>query len=152
MTLLRIEQVVPLPGHRLRLTLTDGSVIERDVGKYLDRDLGIMDLDMFDYELVYGTKEGMSKAERLQFGHSRVAPHCRQITDVANPRLLSRTIACSPAASRRVNASHRTELRMTSGPAVAYSSRMSTTRTSASGRSSTRFSSVSSSYRPASAL
>ncbi len=41
-----------------------------DVGKYLDRDLGTMDLDMFDFDLVYGTKQGMSKAERLQYGHS----------------------------------------------------------------------------------
>lgn len=41
-----------------------------DVGKYLDRDLGTMDPEMFDYDLVYGTVQGMSKAERLQYGHS----------------------------------------------------------------------------------
>jgi bleomycin hydrolase len=41
-----------------------------DVGKYLDRDLGTMDMEMFDYDLVYGTVQGMSKAERLQYGHS----------------------------------------------------------------------------------
>jgi bleomycin hydrolase len=41
-----------------------------DVGKYLDRDLGVMDLDLFEYELVYGTHHGLSKAERLQYGHS----------------------------------------------------------------------------------
>jgi len=41
-----------------------------DVGKYLSRDLGVMDTDLFDYDLVYGTSEGMSKAERLQYGHS----------------------------------------------------------------------------------
>jgi hypothetical protein len=35
MSLLRIKEVVPLPGQRLRLTLTDDSVIERDVSKYL---------------------------------------------------------------------------------------------------------------------
>lgn len=41
-----------------------------DVGKYLDRDLGVMDVDLFDYQLVYGTSHVMSKAERLQYGHS----------------------------------------------------------------------------------
>lgn len=35
MSLLRVTAVVPLPGFRLRLTLTDGSVIERDVGHLL---------------------------------------------------------------------------------------------------------------------
>jgi hypothetical protein len=35
MTLIRIKQVEPLPGHRLRLTLSNGEVVERDVGKYL---------------------------------------------------------------------------------------------------------------------
>ncbi len=35
MALLRIAEVNPLPGHRLRLRLTDGSTIERDVGPLL---------------------------------------------------------------------------------------------------------------------
>jgi hypothetical protein len=35
MALVRIKQVVPLSGHRLQLTLTNGEVVERDVGKYL---------------------------------------------------------------------------------------------------------------------
>ena len=34
--LLRIAEVAPLPGHRLRLRLTDGATIERDVGPLLD--------------------------------------------------------------------------------------------------------------------
>jgi hypothetical protein len=33
--MLRIKKVVPLSGYRLRLTLTDGSVVERDVGPLL---------------------------------------------------------------------------------------------------------------------
>jgi hypothetical protein len=33
--LLRIETAEPLPGLRLRLTLTDGSVVERDVASLL---------------------------------------------------------------------------------------------------------------------
>lgn len=35
MTLVRIKCVEPLPDHRLRLTLTNGDVVERDVDKYL---------------------------------------------------------------------------------------------------------------------
>jgi hypothetical protein len=35
MSLIRIKQVVPLSGHRLRLTLSNGEVVERDVDKYL---------------------------------------------------------------------------------------------------------------------
>jgi hypothetical protein len=35
MSMLRIKQVVPLEGFRLRLTLTDGSVVERDVADLL---------------------------------------------------------------------------------------------------------------------
>jgi Protein of unknown function (DUF2442) len=35
MSLLRIKQVVPVSGYRLRLTLTDGSTLERDVENLL---------------------------------------------------------------------------------------------------------------------
>ena len=35
MSLVRIKQAVPLSGHRLRLTLSNGAVVERDVDKYL---------------------------------------------------------------------------------------------------------------------
>src|SRR5262245_33893206 len=35
MDLLRIRGVTPLPGHRLQLTLTDGSVVHRDVDALL---------------------------------------------------------------------------------------------------------------------
>lgn len=41
-----------------------------DVGKSFDRDLGIMDTDLFDYHGVYGTEFAMTKAEMLDFGHS----------------------------------------------------------------------------------
>ncbi len=33
--MLRIQQAIPLSGYQLRLTLTDGSVLERDVGPLL---------------------------------------------------------------------------------------------------------------------
>lgn len=52
-----------------------------DVGKYLDRDLGVMDEDLFEYELVYGTKNRMSKAERLMYGHSQMT-HAMVFTGV----------------------------------------------------------------------
>lgn len=35
MSLLRIKQALPLDGYRLRLTLTDGSIVERDVESLL---------------------------------------------------------------------------------------------------------------------
>ncbi len=35
MALIRIKEVVPLEGHRLRMTLTDGTVRERDVSDLL---------------------------------------------------------------------------------------------------------------------
>jgi hypothetical protein len=35
MHLIRIKKVEALRGHRLRLTLTDGTVLERDIEKYL---------------------------------------------------------------------------------------------------------------------
>ncbi len=52
-----------------------------DVGKHLDRDLGVMDLELFDYDLVYGTKNGLSKAERLMYGHSQMT-HAMVFTGV----------------------------------------------------------------------
>lgn len=41
-----------------------------DVGKYLDRDSGWMDTELFRYDLVYGTASGLTKAERLDYGES----------------------------------------------------------------------------------
>lgn len=37
-----------------------------DVGQQLDRSYGILDIDNFDYESVYGVSFGMNKAERIQ--------------------------------------------------------------------------------------
>lgn len=37
-----------------------------DVGKQLDRNYGILDIDNFDFESVYGLTFGMNKAERIQ--------------------------------------------------------------------------------------
>ena len=42
-----------------------------DVGKYLHRKLGVMDLDVLDYDLVFGTTpHEMDKATRLRYGES----------------------------------------------------------------------------------
>jgi len=43
-----------------------------DVGKDFDRDLGRMDTDLFEYDLVYGTDLALSKADRLDYGESRM--------------------------------------------------------------------------------
>jgi bleomycin hydrolase len=41
-----------------------------DVGKFLERKLGIMDLKLFDYDLAFNVKFTLSKADRLSFGES----------------------------------------------------------------------------------
>jgi bleomycin hydrolase len=41
-----------------------------DVGKYLDGENGVMDIDLFQFDLVYGCQPTMNKAERLMYGHS----------------------------------------------------------------------------------
>ena len=41
-----------------------------DVGKMLERDLGILDMELYDYESVYGFGFEMDKAERLDYGQS----------------------------------------------------------------------------------
>jgi bleomycin hydrolase len=63
--------------------IKDGSSVwfGNDVGKYLDRDLGVMDLDLFQYDLVYGVKPTMTKADRLQYGHSQMT-HAMVFTGV----------------------------------------------------------------------
>jgi bleomycin hydrolase len=52
-----------------------------DVGKLLDRDLGVMDLELFEYELLYGTKPTLTKAQRLEYGHSQMT-HAMVFTGV----------------------------------------------------------------------
>eukprot|EP00871_Galdieria_phlegrea_P003425 jgi/Galph1/4083/GphlegSOOS_G2743.1 len=53
-----------------------------DVGKFLQRQLGYMDLRIFDYELVFGTSLlGQNKAERLEYGESQMT-HAMVLTAV----------------------------------------------------------------------
>lgn len=41
-----------------------------DVGKYLERDGGFMDMEQYEYDLVYGSNSTLNKAERLDYGES----------------------------------------------------------------------------------
>lgn len=52
-----------------------------DVGKMLERELGVLDLKVYDYELVYGTRFKLDKAGRLDYGHSRMT-HAMVFTGV----------------------------------------------------------------------
>jgi bleomycin hydrolase len=52
-----------------------------DVGKFSDSAKGIMDTDLYDYELGFNVKLGMSKAERLMTGESAMT-HAMVLTGV----------------------------------------------------------------------
>lgn len=52
-----------------------------DVGKMMERDLGILDRELYDYELVFGTEFTADKAERVEYGHS-VMTHAMVLTGV----------------------------------------------------------------------
>ena len=52
-----------------------------DVGKSFDRDLGVMDADLYDYEGLYGVPFGFTKAEMLDYGQS-VMTHAMVLTGV----------------------------------------------------------------------
>lgn len=44
-----------------------------DVGKMSDRDSGVMALDLYDYEGLFDTAFNMTKAEMLDYGHSKMS-------------------------------------------------------------------------------
>ncbi len=52
-----------------------------DVGKMFNRELGIMDMDLYDYEKLFDTKFKMNKASRLEYGDS-VMTHAMLFTGV----------------------------------------------------------------------
>jgi bleomycin hydrolase len=52
-----------------------------DVGKSFDRDLGIMDAELYDYEGVYGVPFELTKAEMLDYGQSLMT-HAMVLTGV----------------------------------------------------------------------
>ena len=52
-----------------------------DVGKFSDRDLGIMDTALFEYEAAFDIKLGLSKADRLRVNESAMT-HAMVISGV----------------------------------------------------------------------
>ncbi len=52
-----------------------------DVGKHFHRDLGVMDMELFDFELFYGTKFNLNKSDRLEYGDSQMT-HAMLFTGV----------------------------------------------------------------------
>ena len=52
-----------------------------DVGKYLHRSHGVMDTDLFDFDLFYDTQFTMDKATRLEYGESKMT-HAMLFTGV----------------------------------------------------------------------
>ena len=52
-----------------------------DVSKHFHRTLGVMDMNLFNYELFYGTDFGLDKASRLEYGDSQMT-HAMLITGV----------------------------------------------------------------------
>ncbi|RMF08315.1 MAG: aminopeptidase [Candidatus Neomarinimicrobiota bacterium] len=52
-----------------------------DVGKHFHRDLGVMDMDLYDYDLFYGVPIGMDKSTRLEYGDSMMT-HAMLFTGV----------------------------------------------------------------------
>ena len=52
-----------------------------DVGKMFHRDVGVMDMDLYDYEKLFDTKFKMNKASRLEYGDSAMT-HAMLFTGV----------------------------------------------------------------------
>ncbi len=52
-----------------------------DVGKHLHRELGVMDMDLFDFNLFYSTKFSLNKSDRLEYGDSEMT-HAMLFTGV----------------------------------------------------------------------
>lgn len=52
-----------------------------DVGKMMERKMGILDSKLYDYELVFGSQFKLDKAARLDYGHSKMT-HAMVLTGV----------------------------------------------------------------------
>jgi bleomycin hydrolase len=67
-----------LPSNRLKEATVDSIKNDDpvwfgcDVGKHFHRNLGVMDMDIFDFELFYSTDFPMTKADRLEYGESQM--------------------------------------------------------------------------------
>ncbi|KAH8886753.1 peptidase C1B, bleomycin hydrolase [Thozetella sp. PMI_491] len=62
-----------------------------DVGKFSDRDSGIMDLELIDYELGFNVSFGMDKAARLRTGESAMT-HAMVLTAVHIDKATGKTV------------------------------------------------------------
>lgn len=52
-----------------------------DVSKFLHRPSGLMDVELFDYDLTFGVQLNLNKADRLRYGESAMT-HAMTITGV----------------------------------------------------------------------
>ena len=52
-----------------------------DVSKFLHRPSGLMDMELFDYDLTFGVQLNLNKADRLRYGESAMT-HAMTITGV----------------------------------------------------------------------
>lgn len=59
----------------------DAMYFSCDVKKFLDRDKGLLDLNNFDYDSLFGTKFGMNKADRIRT-HSSASSHAMTLVAV----------------------------------------------------------------------
>ncbi len=64
-------------------SIVDGQAVwfGSDVGQMMEGELGLLDMDVYDYELVYGVPFALDKAGRLDYGHSRMT-HAMLLTGV----------------------------------------------------------------------
>ncbi len=83
----KIIRYLNLPSKRLQKTAVasiqndDPVWFGCDVGKHFHRNLGVMDMDIFDFELFYNTDFPMTKADRLEYGDSQMT-HAMLFTGV----------------------------------------------------------------------
>jgi len=83
----KIIRYLNLPSKRLQKTAVasiqndDPVWFGCDVGKHFHSNLGVMDMDIFDFELFYNTDFPMTKADRLEYGDSQMT-HAMLFTGV----------------------------------------------------------------------
>ncbi len=83
----KIIRYLNLPSKRLQETAVvsiqndDPVWFGCDVGKHFHSNLGVMDMDIFDFELFYNTDFPMTKADRLEYGDSQMT-HAMLFTGV----------------------------------------------------------------------
>ncbi len=74
---------MPVLKEAVKNQIVDGQAVwfGADYGKMTERDLGVLDMDIYDLESVYGLPITMNKADRLDFGQSKMN-HAMVITGV----------------------------------------------------------------------